>query len=104
MFHKLHLGPFRPVTFSLQLEDGSKMQPLGKLKDVPVKTGDIWVLEEFVSADVTESDDAQIILAMFCFIDEKVVRPNSSLSDALSLSPEINMEDGLDCQDPYNFD
>jgi len=51
--HKLYLGPLQPVPFSLQLVDSSEIQPLGKLKDVPVKIGDFWVLEDFIIADMT---------------------------------------------------
>jgi len=35
---------------------------LSTLQDVPIKIGDFWVPEDFVVADVTETDDAQIIL------------------------------------------
>ena len=38
------------------------MQPIGKLEDVPVNAGDIWVLENFIIADMPETDNAQIIL------------------------------------------
>jgi len=38
------------------------MQPLGKLEDVPVKIGDFWVLEDFIIADMSETDDVEIIL------------------------------------------
>jgi len=38
------------------------MQPLGKLEDMPAKIGDIWVLEDFIIADMTKTNDAQIIL------------------------------------------
>ena len=41
---------------------------------------------------------------MFCSMDEKVIFPNSSVSDAFPLSPEIDMEDVLNCQDPSDFD
>jgi len=41
---------------------------------------------------------------MFCFMDEKVFSPHSSLSDALSLSPEIDMMDVYNCQNPPDFD
>ena len=42
---------------------------------------------------------------MLCFfMDERVVSPNSSQSDAFLLSLEIDMEDGLDYQDPPDFD
>jgi len=41
---------------------------------------------------------------MFYFMDEKVVSPNSSLSNALPLSPEIEMEDGLNCHNLSDFD
>jgi len=61
-------------------------------------------LEDFTIADMTEIDDAQIILGRplrgmfcFCFMDEKVVSPNSSLSNVLPLSLEIDIEDGLNC-------
>jgi len=39
---------------------------------------------------------------MFCFMDEKVVFPNSFLSDVLSRSPKIEMEDGWSCLYPSN--
>ena len=61
LFHRLYLGLLQPAPFSLQLADGSEIQTLGKLEDVPVKIGDIWVLEDFIIADITETDDAQII-------------------------------------------
>jgi len=59
LFHKLHLGLLQPAPFSLQLADDSKMQPIGKLGDVPIKIGDIWVLGDFIIVDITETDDAQ---------------------------------------------
>jgi len=98
---------------------------------VLVKIGDIWVWGDLIIADMIETDDAQIILgrpfldtlgcnidvkrgwitfeaegcyAMFCFVDERVVSRNSSQFDAFSLSPEIDMEDDFDCQDPPAFD
>ena len=37
------------------------MLPLGKLVDI-IKIGDIWVLEDFIIVDLTETDDAEIIL------------------------------------------
>jgi len=37
-------------------------------------------------------------------MDEKFISPNSSLSDALPLSPEIEMDDGRSCPDPSDFD
>jgi len=36
-FHRRHLGPLQPSPFSLQLADGSEIQPLDKLEDVLVK-------------------------------------------------------------------
>ena len=54
MFLKLHLRPLQPTPFSLQLADGSEMRPLGKLEDVPAKVGDIWVLDDFIIADMAE--------------------------------------------------
>jgi len=98
---------------------------------VLVKIADIWVLENFIIADMTKTNAAQIILgrpflatlgcninvkkgwltfevegcyAMFYFMDEIVVSPNSSQSDAFPLSPEIYMEDVLNCQDSPEFD
>jgi len=98
---------------------------------MPIKIGDISVLEDFIIADMIEIDDAQIILgrpllatsdcsidvrggritfgvegcyAVFCFMDEKVVSPNSSPSDTLPISPELDMEDGLNCPDLSDFD
>ena len=89
---------------------------------VPVKIGDIWILEEFIIADMTETDDVQIILgtpfmaaaglhvdvkrgwiifdvqrcyAIFYHMELKVVPPNSSLADGFPLSLEIDMEDVL---------
>jgi len=37
---------------------------------------------------------------MFCFMNEKVISPNSSLSYVLPFFPEIKMEDGWSCRDP----
>jgi len=59
LFHRLHLGPLQPAPFSLQLTDGYEMKPLRKLEDVPVKIGDIWVLEGFIIDDMTETNDAR---------------------------------------------
>jgi len=42
--------------------------------------------------------------ATFCFVDEKIVSLNSFLSDVLSLSPELEMEDGWSCPIPSDFD
>ena len=36
LFHKLHLGPLQAAPFSLQLADGSDMQSIGTLDNVPV--------------------------------------------------------------------
>ena len=60
LFYKLHLGPLQPTPFSLQLADGFEIQPIGKLKDVPLKIVDISVLEDFIIVDMTETDDAQL--------------------------------------------
>ena len=131
MFYKFHLGPSLAAPFSLQLVDGSETAPIGRLDDVPVNIGDIWVLEDSIIVDMPETDDAQIILgrpifvtagcyidvrkgritfevkecyAVFCHMQEDIVSPNSSLLDALTLSPEINMEDVLKCEDPPDSD
>jgi len=98
---------------------------------MPVKVGDIWVLEDFIIADITETDHAQIILGrpfmatagfhidvkrrritfevqgcyvVFCHMEEKTVSPNSSLLGEFPPSPGIDMEDILNCQDPPDFD
>jgi len=41
--------------------DGSKTRPLGEFEDVPVKIGDLRVLEDLIITDMIETDDAQII-------------------------------------------
>jgi len=58
LFHKLHLGPLLVAPFSLQLANGSLIQPIGKLDNVPVNIGDIWVLEDFIIVDMPETDNA----------------------------------------------
>ena len=127
LFHKLHLGPLLVTPFSLQLADSSVMQPIGKMDNVPVDIGDIWVLDDFIIVDMPETDDAQIILrrpilgttcchidvkegrisfeveghfAVFSHRKEDVVSPHSSILDALLLSPKIDMEDVLNYKDP----
>jgi len=62
LFQKLHLRPLLAAPFSLQLDDGSVMQLIGKLDNMPVNIGDIWVLEDFIIVDMPETKDAQIIL------------------------------------------
>jgi len=62
LFHKLHLGPLLAKPFSLQLARSSETQPIGRLDNVPVNIGDIWVLEDFIIVDMPEIDNAQIIL------------------------------------------
>ena len=88
-------------------------------------------MEDFIIADITETNDAQIILgrpfmaivgchidvrkgwitfevqeyyAMFCHMEEKVVSPNSYLLDEFRSSSEIDKEDVLSCQDPPDID
>ena len=43
------------------------MQSIGRLDNVPVNTGDIWVLEDFIIVHMPESDDAQMILGQPIF-------------------------------------
>jgi len=84
------------------------------------------VLEDFIIVDIPEINDAQIILGqpilvtagrhinvrkgwitfevegrypVFCHTKEDVVSPSSSLLDALRLSPKIDMEYVLNCED-----
>jgi len=98
---------------------------------VPVNIRDIWVLEDFIIADMPETDDAQIILgrpilvtaswhidvregqvsfevewrfAVFSHKKEGIVSPHFSILDALSLSPNIDMEDVWNCEDPLDSD
>jgi len=52
LFHKLHLGPLLTAPFSVQLDDGSEKQPIGRLDNVLVNIGDIWVLEDFIIVDM----------------------------------------------------
>jgi len=107
------------------------MQPIGRLDYVPINRGDSWVLEDFVVVDMPKTDDTQIILgrlilapacchidvrkgritfevegcyAVFCRIKKDVVSPSSSLFDSLPLSPEIDMEDILNYEDPPDSD
>jgi len=54
LFRKFHLRPLQIAPFSLQLPNGFKMQPIGKLEDVPVNVGDIWILEDFIIVDMLE--------------------------------------------------
>ena len=87
--------------------------------------------ENFIIVYMPKTDDAQIILdqpilatvgcridvrkgritfkgegryVVFCHLKEDVVSPSSSLLDALPLSPEIDMEDVLNCEDLPDFD
>jgi len=62
LFHKLYRGPLLAASFSLQLAYGSVTQPIGRLEDVSVNIGDIWVLEDFIVVNMPETDDTQIIL------------------------------------------
>jgi len=104
-------------------------QPIGKLEDVPVNIGDIWVLDNFIVVDMPETDDTQIIpgrpilaptgchidvredhiffevegrFAMFTHRKEDAVSPRSSILDALPLSHECDMEDVLHAKDPLD--
>jgi len=40
------------------LTDGSVIQPIDRLEDVPVNIGDIWVLEDFIAVDMLQTDDS----------------------------------------------
>jgi len=118
LFHKLHVGLLLAASFSLLLAYGFVMQPSGKLDNVPVNIGDIWVLEDFIIVDMPKTNDAQIILGrpilttvgyhidvregrvsfavegrfvVFSHKKEYVVSPHFSILDALPLSPEIDM-------------
>ena len=96
-----------------------------------VKIGDTWVLEDFIISDMAESDDGQIIRsrhlvatsgcqtnvrrgrttlkvqgchAMFCHMEQKAVSPYYSSLDEFLPSPNIDMENILNCQDPPDLD
>ena len=98
---------------------------------MPVTIENILVVKDFIIADITEIDDTQIILgrpflatigfhidvkrgrltfevqgsyAIFCYVKDKMASPSFSLSDAFPYSPEIDMDDVMNCQDPPNFD
>ena len=58
LFDKPHWGSLLTTPFSLQLTDGSVIQPIDRLKDVPVNIEDIWVLEDFIAVDMLETDDS----------------------------------------------
>jgi len=130
LFYELQLGPLQAAPFSLQLVHGFETQSIGRLDNVPVNIGDIWVLEDFIIINMPEIDDAQIILgrpilatagchidvrkgritfkveghyAVFCHMNEKVVSPNSSVLDEFPPSSEIDMEDVLNCEKPPDF-
>ena len=89
------------------------------------------MLEDFIIADMPETNDAQIILgrpilatvgchidireghvsfevegrfAMFSHRKEDVVSAHSSILDASPISPEIDMEDVLNYEDPPDSD
>jgi len=89
------------------------------------------VLEDFIIVDMPKIGDANIILgrpilvtasfhidvrkgritfevegwyAVFCYMKEKVISPNSSVLDEFPPSPEIDMKDVLNCEDPLDFD
>ena len=127
LFHKLHLGPLLAAPFFLQLADGSVTEPIGRLDDVPINMGDIWVLEDLIIVDIPKTDNAQIILgqpilatagchidvregrvpfevegrfAMFNHRKDDMVSPHSSILDALPLSPDYYREDVLYDEDP----
>ena len=88
-------------------------------------------MEDFIIVDMTETNDAEIILgrpfmattgchisvrrgritfkvkacnAIFCHMVEKVVSPNYSLLDPFPLSSKINREDVLHSQDSPDSD
>ena len=96
---------------------------------MPANIGDIWVLEGFIIVDMPETDDALLgrpILAtvgchidvrngrvtfevewryaMFCHMKKDVVSPNCSLLDTLPISPKIDMDNVLNCEDPLDSD
>jgi len=58
----LELGEIRPTTISLQLEDRSAKYPMGVLKDVLIKVGDLYVPIDFVILEMEEDTRAPIIL------------------------------------------
>jgi len=60
MFHKHHSGPLQPTFFSLQIADGSETRPLAG--ECAHKNRRFWMLEDFIIADMTETNDAHIIL------------------------------------------
>jgi len=62
IFMKLNLQVLRPTTSSLTLMDSSIKHPLGILVDVPIKTGDFYVVDHFVIVDLANYGHPQSIL------------------------------------------
>jgi len=59
---KLELGEMRPTTISLQLANRSVKYPMGVLKDVPIKVGDLYVSMDFVILKMVKDMHTSIIL------------------------------------------
>ena len=77
MCKKLDLGEMRPTTISLKLVDRYMKYPIGVLKDVPIKVGDLYVPVGFMILEMGKKTCTLIILGRLflatvrCHIDVK---------------------------------
>ena len=62
MREKLELGEMRLTIISLQLAACSMKYPVGVLKDVPIKVGDLYVPIDFVILEMEEDMRTPIIV------------------------------------------
>ncbi|XP_010521023.1 PREDICTED: uncharacterized protein LOC104800019 [Tarenaya hassleriana] len=61
-YDKLNVGELKPTKMILQLADKSVKAPLGTLKDVPLKVGNVHVPIDFVVIDMDNRNDESYIL------------------------------------------
>ncbi|XP_021771819.1 uncharacterized protein LOC110735952 [Chenopodium quinoa] len=59
---RLGLGELKPTNISLQLADRSVKMPLGKLEDVPLRVGKLYIPVDFIVLDMDEDLNVPIIL------------------------------------------
>ena len=58
MCNRLNLGTLKPTNISLQLADRSVKLPLGKLEDVPLRVGKLYIPVDFIVLDMDEDLNA----------------------------------------------
>ncbi|KAI5441729.1 hypothetical protein KIW84_010974 [Lathyrus oleraceus] len=59
---RLNLGELQPTKMSLQLAYRSVKYPVGILKDIPVRIGQLYIPTDFMVMDIKEDDDIPILL------------------------------------------